>query len=268
MLAAEENVVAMASTGRSTAAELARRLPLPEGRISRLLFELSLILPAYFCYHLVRGAVNGRIDEAFNNAAGLIGFEQSLGIFWEVQLQGLIVGHQVLMDLSNAVYIWGHIPVIAILAVWIFVFRPDHFARYRNAFLISGAIGLIFFVTLPVAPPRFIPDAGFVDTITLHSNAYRVLQPPTFVNQYAAVPSLHFGWNLLMGLAVFQTVGTWYGKAFGLLMPFAMLAGVIFTANHYILDAVAGAAIALGALWIAVLLHRRFAGSRIHNVLV
>ena len=240
----------------------------PEGRIGRLLFEVLLILVGYFSYHLVRGAVNGRVQDAFTNAGGLIRLEQSLGIFWEVQLQGLILGHDFLIDFFNWVYIWGHIPIVVALAFWIFFFRRHYFARYRNAFLISGAIGLIFFVTLPVAPPRMVPEAGFVDTVTLYNNAYRVLQPPAFVNQYAALPSLHFGWNLLVGLAVFQTTRVWYAKAFGLLMPSLMFIAVILTANHYILDPLIGGTIALVALGIAGLLHRRFEGTRLHTVLV
>ena len=241
---------------------------LPEGRVGRFLFELLLILVAYFSYHLVRGAVNGRVEDAFTNAAGLIRLEQSLGIFWEVQLQGLILSNAFLIDFFNWVYIWGHIPIVGALAFWIYFFRRDCFARYRNAFLISGAIGLIFFVTLPVAPPRMLPEAGFVDTVTLYNNAYRVLQPPAFVNQYAALPSLHFGWNLLVGLAVFQTTRVWYARAFGLLMPFLMFTAVILTANHYILDPLIGGTIALVALGIAGLLHRRFEGTRLHTVLV
>ncbi len=244
------------------------RPSLPEGRLSRLLFELVLILGFYFAYHLVRGAVNGRVEVAFANAAGLIRLERSLGIFWEAQLQGFVLSHDVLVHLFNWIYIWGFLPVIGGLALWIFFYRPRAFALYRNAFLISGAIGLIFFITLPVAPPRFLPDAGFIDTVTQKDNIYHVLQNPALVNEYAAMPSLHLGWNLLLGLALYRTTTVWYTKAFGVLMPVLTLAAIVFTANHYLLDAVAGVVVALAALWIAGFLNRRFAGSRIHSVLV
>ena len=191
-----------------------------------------------------------------------------MGIFWEAQLQGLILGHVFLVNFFNWVYIWGHIPVVVALAIWIYVCRRDSFARYRNAFLISGLIGLVFFIFVPVAPPRFIPDVGVVDTITLHSAAYRILQPPAFVNQYAALPSLHFGWNLLVGVAMFQTTRIWYARAFGLLMPLLMFVAVILTANHYIIDPIIGGAVALAALGIAGRLHRHFEGTRLHAVLV
>ncbi len=265
--------MAIASEGRELPSKSGwrRSLPLPslpEGRLSRFLFEVFLVVGGYFAYHLVRGAVNGRVDVAFANAAWLIRLERSLGIFWEVQLQGFILSHDVLVSLFNWIYIWGFLPVLGGLALWIFFYRPHLFALYRNAFLISGAIGLIFFVTLPVAPPRFLPDLGFIDTVTQKDNIYHVLQNPALVNEYAAMPSLHLGWSLLMGLALYRTTSLWYTKALGLLMPILALAAIVFTANHYLLDAVAGVVVALIALWIAGFLNRRFAGSRFHTVLV
>ncbi len=244
------------------------KIPLPQGHVTRLLFEIGLIGIAYVLYQLVRGIIEGQVEIAYSNADSLIRFERSLGIFWEVQLQGLIISHEVLVDFFNWVYIWGHLPVIGILAIWIYVFKRNIFARYRNAFLISGAIGLVFFVTLPMAPPRFLAEVGFVDTITLYDEAYHALQHPAFVNQYAAMPSLHLGWNLLVGIALFETTKHWAVKVFALLLPLSMLAGIIFTGNHYFLDAVAGVAVALVALWLAGQLNKRFAGSRIHAVLV
>jgi hypothetical protein len=225
--------------------------------VLRFAFELLLIFPAYFAYHLVRGAVNGRVDDAFTDASELIQLEQGLGIAWEVTLQEAILGHQILVDMFNAIYIYGHIPMIGALALWIFFFRREAFAKYRNAFLLSGAIGLIFFVTLPMAPPRLVPDAGVVDTVTMHSEAYRVLQPPAFVNQFAAMPSLHFGWNLILGVAVWETTKAWYARGIALLMPVAMLAGILFTGNHYVLDAAVGGIIAVTAIWLVGVIHRR-----------
>jgi membrane-associated phospholipid phosphatase len=243
----------------STLLNMFARGPLSPDRnpVYRFVFEVLLLIPAYFAYHLVRGAVSGRVDDAFTNAYELMQLEQGLGIAWEVSLQEAILGHQVLVDLFNAIYIYGHIPMIGALALFIFFFRREAFAKYRNAFLLSGGIGLIFFVTLPMAPPRLVPDAGVVDTVTMHSEAYRVLQPPAFVNQFAAMPSLHFGWNLLLGLAVFETTRSWYARGLALLMPVAMLAGILFTGNHYILDAAVGGIIALTALYLANLIHRR-----------
>lgn len=243
-------------------------LPLPRGRKSRFAFEVLLIAPAYLAYHVVRGAVDGRAEEAFANARHVMQVQESLGIFWELQLQSMALSHDLLISFFNHVYIWGHIPFIFLTALWLFSFRSHVFARYRNAFLISGGIGLIFFVTFPVAPPRFFPEVGFVDTVTLGTEAYRVLQPPELVNQFAAVPSLHFGWNLLVGIAIFETTRTWFARGIAVTMPLLMLAGIILTANHFIVDAAVGGAVALFALWIAYIMNRRLAGTRVHSILV
>jgi membrane-associated phospholipid phosphatase len=98
---------------------------------------------------------------------------------------------------------------------------------------------------------------GLVDTVTLHSNSYRLLQPPAFVNQYAAVPSLHFGWNLLIGIALFTQSSRLVPKAFGAIVPLMMASAIVLTANHYVFDAVAGAVVALAGLAVAYMLQRR-----------
>lgn len=87
-----------------------------------------------------------------------------------------------------------------------------------------------------------------MDTVTLHSRAYRVLQPPTLTDLFASMPSLHVGWNLLMGIALARESTHPAARVFGLLMPAAMFAAVVLTANHYLLDGVAGSALVLASL--------------------
>jgi membrane-associated phospholipid phosphatase len=102
-----------------------------------------------------------------------------------------------------------------------------------------------------MAPPRLVGELGFVDTVTLHSEAYRVLQPPSLTNQFAAIPSLHVGWNLLMGIAIVSFSTNRLLKVFGVSMPIAMYVATIVTANHYFLDGVLGSALALIGLGVA-----------------
>jgi membrane-associated phospholipid phosphatase len=213
--------------------------------------EVEIVLAAYFTYFAVRGATEGAADTAIANAHRIEDFEQTLGIFIERDLQDTIVGHSLLVDAANLVYIWGHWPVIGVVALWLFTRRQPTYLLFRNAFLISGAIGLAWFWLFPVAPPR-LAELGLVDTVVERSNFYRVLQPPQLTNQFAAFPSLHFGWNLLMGLALYRYATNRAVRAFGLLLPAAMFAAIVLTANHYIVDGVAGGAIALFGLWLAV----------------
>ncbi len=217
--------------------------------------EMLIVVPAYFFYFLVRGFVEGREAQAFHTAIDIIELEQALGIFWEPMLQEHILHIDLVVTLANWTYIWGHWPVIVFVAIWLFMLHREEYSVYRNAFLISGAVGLIVFVSLPVAPPRFMDAWGFVDTVAERSEAYRVLQPPAFVNQYAAMPSLHFGWNLLVGIAVFRHSSHIIGKIFGVALPVLMFASIVLTANHYIIDGLAGGSLALVGLFVALMLH-------------
>lgn len=213
--------------------------------------EVAIIGLAAYIYFFVRGLIETRVPDAMDNARSLVSLEERLGLFREQTLQGWITGNDWLVTLANSVYIYGHWPVVIGTLSWLLVRHRALFPVYRSAMLISGAIGIVLFVLMPMAPPRFLPDLGFVDTVTLHSEAYRVLQPPSLTNQYAAMPSLHVGWNLLMGIAIFTASTHRFWKAFAVLMPLAMYLATIVTANHYFLDGIAGSLIALTGLAIA-----------------
>jgi len=218
--------------------------------------EFALLLAACLAYFGVRGLTEGDAARAVDNAWALIDLERSLGLFREAAMQDALLDVRGLTTLANWVYMWGHWPVIAVIGGWLLFRAPASYYVLRNAFLISGAIGLVIFMVFPVAPPR-LTDLGVVDTVTLHSHSYRVLQPPGFVNQYAAVPSLHFGWNLLVGIAIVRQSSGRLGKLLGWAMPVLMWLAVIVTAKHYIIDTVIGAAVALTGLLVARLVAAR-----------
>lgn len=213
--------------------------------------EVGIVSLAIFLYFFVRGLMDSKASLAETHARRLIDLERWLGIFHEPQIQEWTLSQGWLVRVVNSIYIYGHWPVLISTLAWLLWKRRDQFPVYRSALLISGAIGLVFFVLFPMAPPRFLPDQGFVDTVTLRTNAYRVLQPPSFTNQYAAMPSLHVGWNLLMGIAIFSTTRNRFWRAFAIAMPLAMYLATILTANHYIMDGLVGSLVALIGLAIA-----------------
>lgn len=221
----------------------------------RLLVEIAFIVPAYAAYQLVRSAVGGQAGTAFDNASKLIHLEQQLGIFHEASLQAYVLPRQWMVDASNYIYIYGHLPVIILVAFWLFARHRDNYALFRNAFMLSGLIALIGFTAVPLAPPRYMPEFGFVDTI-IHAQSYYILQSPKIVNQYAAMPSLHFGWDLLVAVAIATCTSRWWVRYAALVMPLFTLSGIVLTANHYFLDAAAGALVAATGLGIAWLLHK------------
>lgn len=209
--------------------------------------ELALIGLAALVYAGVRTLTEGSVAHAVANGEWLFALEHRLGIAWEHAVQATIVGHWLLIDLANWVYIWGHWPVIVTVAVLLYVCRPTHYRLLRNAMFVSGLVGFLFFALVPMAPPRLI-DAGLIDTVLQQSTSYRTLQPPALTNQYAAMPSLHFGWNLLVGIVVFFATTNLAIRGFAVLSPLLMGWAVIATANHYVLDVVAGGVIVLAAL--------------------
>ena len=221
-----------------------------------LLEQAALVLLGVLVYFGVRGATVGSTGAALDHAEDIVSLEKVLGIHIEAAVQAPVNESATLEALANWVYIWGHWPVIIVTLVWLALRHSAVFLRMRDAMMISGALGMVVFVTYPVAPPR-LADLGMVDTITASSESYRVLQPPAFVNQYAAMPSLHSGWDLLVGIAIVTATSSVVLRAIGVAMPVLMALAVVFTANHYLLDVVAGVALVLVGHAGALALERR-----------
>jgi hypothetical protein len=216
--------------------------------VAGLVAEAVLIGVALALYYLVRGLSHERVAVAFDHANQLIDVEKALGIFWEAELQDQVLSHGWLVDGLNAMYLYGHLPIVFVVAVWLYLWHRPQYLLMRNAFLISGVIGLVVYASFPVAPPRLMPEEfGFTDTVFKQYGVSRVANPWFLRNEYAAVPSLHFGWNLLAAVAIWLASRSVVLRSFAVLMPLATLATIVLTANHYILDAVAGLlAIAVG----------------------
>jgi hypothetical protein len=213
--------------------------------------ELALVSLFVLAYFGIRNVTAGEPATAYANAARIMRFERAAHLAWEVSLQGPVLAHPALVTLANWIYIWGHWPVIIVTAVLLFRYRRRQYLLLRNALFVSGAIGFLFFGLFPVAPPR-LANPALVDTVTLHSNAYRALQPPGLTDQFAAFPSLHFGWNLLAGIAVWCAVRSVPLRALCVLGPAAMAAAVVLTANHYVVDLLGGLTVVLVALAVSL----------------
>ncbi len=192
----------------------------------------------------------------------------SIGHGWsELAKQVAFVGAAVLFyfgvrGLANWIYIWGHWPVIVATLFWLHQRHRYHYLVLRNGMFVSGAIGLVIFTLYPVAPPR-LADIGFIDTISTWSTSYRILQPPNLVNKYAAVPSLHVGWNLLVGLEWWRTSRSRSARVVTTALPLAMCLSVVLTGNHFVFDAVAGVVVALIGFAVAHAITLPLAGGRL-----
>ncbi len=231
-----------------TSRRLARRRSFPGWWT--LALQVGLVGLAALCYFGVRGLTRSSAGPAADNARSIVSLERHLFLDHEIWLQETVIAHGWIVDGVNAVYMYGHWPLIALTLGALFARAPDRYLLLRNAMFISGAIGLVIFALMPVMPPR-LGVLDIADTVTERTDVYRTLQPPGLINKYAAMPSLHLGWNLLVGVILWQVTSNRLVRTFAVAMPLAMAFAVVATGNHYLLDIAGGAAVALLGLWIA-----------------
>lgn len=236
--------------------------------------EGAIIAVAFLLYFWVRGAVVDRPEAAYWHARDLIDLQRSLGFFWEDDLNNWIADRKFWAQLMNLTYFYLHFPLIIIFGIWLYYYRRPQYTFVRDSFLASGAIALVVYWLYPVAPPRVLPELAaqfdaaaptyilsFFDTMEAYLGyAYDTQSTRAFVNPYAAMPSLHFGWDLLLGIAVIaafrRTALAWPAVAIGVALPVLQVFAIITTANHYLIDAVAGGIVAVAGLGVALALRR------------
>ena len=240
----------------------------------RQLMEALLIGVAFAAYFAVRGAVVQRPEAAFAHALDIIQLQRDAGFFWEDDWQNWIRDNLFAVQTMNIIYFWLHFPLIIAFGIYLYIKARRKFTLMRDALLASGAISLIVYWAYPVAPPRELPRlaaelgqtlapdvAGFVDTMQVHLGyAYQSQSTAAFVNPYAAMPSLHFGWDLLLGFGIIWAFwgGRWMWLALpiGIALPTMQVFSITMTANHFLLDAAAGGVVSLAGLLVAVGLQR------------
>jgi hypothetical protein len=226
-----------------------------------LLRELALVVALLLVYKYARFLGKDHIDAAVRNARDVIGFERSLGVFTEARLQDLVVSDTTLVRFLNAYYLIAHVAVTAAAFVWLYVRHPAAYRRFRDVMIVITVTGMTLHLLMPLAPPRMFPHLGFVDTAKVIGPASYGAGSPYrgFANQFAAMPSLHFGWALVIAWAVLlATRSRW--RYLVVLHPLITLAAIVLTANHYWLDAFAATvlfAFALGVDWLIEHLRRR-----------
>jgi hypothetical protein len=238
----------------------------------RDLLEATVVAIAFLLYFAVRGSVVDRPAAAFDNALEVIKVQRELGFFWEADMQEWVLGNLFLVQAANIVYFWLHFPLIVTFGIYLYIRDRHRYTILRDAFLASGAISLIVYVLYPVAPARLLPELavelntplpeelqGFVDTMQIYLGyAYQSQETGAFVNPYAAMPSLHFGWDFLLGLGLIWIFRKPWAIVLGVTLPVMQIFAISVTANHYFLDAFGGMIVSLMGIPIAVALQRWF----------
>jgi hypothetical protein len=224
---------------------------LPHGPLD-VVRQVLLFVAAYQLYRLTRGFVNhpDSATLAFQHARDLIGVERALNIFFEPSIQAFAAGQQWLLDGSAWMYINAQTSITLGALVWLYLFRNPSFYFVRNMFLTAFLVACIGYALFPTAPPRFFPEWGFFDAV---SDFTGVPQDSVTIgklfNPYAAVPSMHVGFALMISIPIARLAHWRAAKVFWLIYPLIVVFVIVVTANHFIADAVLGAAAAgIGAL--------------------
>ncbi len=236
--------------------------------------EGLLVAVGFIAYFAVRGAVIDRPEAAYDHAVDLILLQRRLGFFWEDNLQAWAENKLFLVQSFNIIYFWLHFPLIIVFGIWLYFTQRRKYTLMRDTFLASGALALIVYWLYPMAPPRELPELaarfdadapayiiGFIDTLQVHLGyAYDTQSTRAFVNPYAAMPSLHFGWDLLLGIGIIWAArgARWNFilAPIGVSLPILQIFAITITGNHFLLDAAAGAAISLAGFPVAIFLAR------------
>jgi membrane-associated phospholipid phosphatase len=210
------------------------------------------MIACYAAYDLSRALAQGREAVAMANGIFFMNLEKALHIWWEPWVQGRVSAFEPLMTLLVWIYQYAHLPIIIGAMVWLFTQRRGWWTLYRNWFLAINFIAVLVFALLPTAPPRMIFTSGVADINFLHGIRAHILENGVLANPFAAMPSLHFGYALFLGVMLYTLAHGRWTRYLGFVYAAVVLVAIVATGNHFIIDAVAGALVVLAAWAFAV----------------
>ena len=231
---------------------------LPQGWLD-LLRQVSLFVSAFLVYDLVRGLVEaGNATAAFQHARELISTERTLHLFVEPSVQAWASGSHLVMVGASWLYVNAQTSITIGAMLYLYLRHNRSFYFVRNMLMIAMPLALIGYVVFPTAPPRFLPEWGFIDTVsdfTPVNNSHSSAFLSALFNPYAAVPSMHVAFAVMIGWPLARLARHPAVRVLWIVYPFLMTFVIVVTANHFILDALLGALTAAlaayGASWLA-----------------
>lgn len=218
-----------------------------------VLRELALWASIYPLYLAIRGWSIADPQLAYNDAWRVIRWERSLDLFHEVALQQLLEPFE---GFFSTYYMLGFGPVLAGILVWLAGSRREYYRELRTLLFISLGVALVVYRTFPTAPPRLVPGIGVADTVGLAGHDTGSFAGVRF-NPYAAMPSLHVGWSILAAIVVYRATSRTWLRVLAVVHPVLMTLAVTQTGNHYLVDSLAGALVALLAVAAVSMWRRR-----------
>ena len=207
--------------------------------------EIAIIAIGYWLYTLGRNAVPEQASIALRHGRSVQHLQDLLHLNFERSMNHLVAHTPWLAQIMDYYYATLHFIITITVMVWLFRRRPHVYRGARTALVATTLLGLLGFYLYPLAPPRLLPQFGYIDTLA-EFHTWGSLADPSIAshsNQYAAMPSLHIAWALWCGIAVFACAWRRWVRVLGLLYPVGTLLVIVGTANHFIVDAVGGAVV-------------------------
>ena len=199
--------------------------------------EALVMGTVFVAYRQVRHLTSGDTGQAVDNAHRVVAVERWLHVFSERAVQRIVLHSELVVAVLNRYYVMVHFPATIAMLVWAFSRHRAAYGRIRAAFLGVTLAALVIHVLVPLAPPRMLAGEGFVDTLQVYGpRIYPTDTTRSVANQFAAMPSLHFGWAVLVAAGVIA-VGRSRWRLLVLAHPAITLLAIVATANHYWLDA-------------------------------
>lgn len=216
------------------------------------LLEVVTVLALFGVYNVGRLIATGRVSTADGHARQLVDLERWLGLPSEETLQRLAFRVPDLIAFADRYYVAVHFPLTVAVLVWLYVFRRPAYTWAKWGLIVATATAMVIHIALPMTPPRLLPGLGMVDTGARAGQSVYAGTSPVggLANEYAAMPSLHVGWALLLAVVLIRTCRTRW-RWLWLAHPLLTFMVVTVTANHYLLDGVAGSALVLAGLWVS-----------------
>jgi hypothetical protein len=232
--------------------------------------QLVLFAVADLLYEISRTLAKGDLAVAFVHARDVVSVEKSIGIFTELDVQHWALARPWVLDVANLTYFHAHFAVTTCFMFWLYLRRNHHYYFVRNIVFSAMALALIGYVLFPTAPPRMLTDLGFIDTlektadVNFNTGAVSLLSNP-----FAAVPSVHTCFSLIIGTSCFFLVRRPAIRLLWLLYPCLIVFSIVATGNHFWLDAILGAllaGVALGVAWTIERFHPTLPASARHRL--
>src|SRR3954463_801534 len=202
---------------------------LPHG-VRDVLWQIVLFCGAYWLYRLVRGQVFDQSAAAFAHARDIVSLERSLHVFVEPHVQHWAIGTGFINDVGSWMYLNTHFIVTTCTLAFIYLFRNEHFYFVRNMFMVAMGLALVGYIVFPTAPPRMLPELGFVDSVADFTGVSSDASVNALFNPYAAVPSMHVGFALMLGVPMVRMARHSWAKALWARSPPVVAMVVVVTA--------------------------------------